>query len=238
MASYVFVCVDTQKDYFGGKYNIPNSKNILPNLQKLTEAARNHNVKVISTKGSYPSNLKDLSDTPDYSTTYPKHCIEGTEGSQFIDETRPDQPMIIEGNNIQFPMIHRTRNIVIPKNKFVVERNFKKEFAEPFEGNSYMESVMHNMGVPFMERPNYIIYGINVGPTALGLMRRGYEVHVVQDANIGFNGYPLRKDDIIPQQTAPQSEGGLLGQSTGMEYPAPEEDNAITFITTKDIIGG
>lgn len=239
MASYVFVNVDTQKDYFGGKYNIPNSKDIVPNLQRLTEAARNHNVKVISTKGSYPSNSKDLSDNPDYATTYPKHCMEGTEGSQFIDETRPDQPMIIEGNNIAFPMIHQTRNIVIPKNQFLVERNFKKEFAEPFDGNDYMESIMHNMGVPFMERPKYIIYGVNVGPTALGLMRRGYEVLVVEDCNIGFNGQRLRKEDIVPQQTQPADGGGMLGQqATGMEYPAPDEDKSIEFVTTKDILGG
>jgi nicotinamidase-related amidase len=238
---YVFVNVDTQKDYFVGEYKIPGATHIMGKLNDLTQGAKKYGVKVINTKGWYKGDSSEFSESPDYMVTYPKHCVMNTNGSQNIPETIPEQPFVIDwsvNTSIVFPMIHKSRNIVVNKDKLKIMRMGINEFAEPFDGNPYMESIMHNLGVPMMERPKYIIYGINVGPTALGLMKRGYDVHVVSDANINFTGTPLTKTDIIPQQTAPQDSNSLLGQEmSGMEYESSSEDTSIGFITTKEIIG-
>ena len=229
MNSNIFFNIDTQQDFFSrDSIDIPNGESILKNLSIVSNFLKEKNIKTIHTIRWFKPDSNFFSELPDYKKSFPKHCLFDTKGARFINETAPTNYFLINwiDGKLIFPEIHNNTNIVVTKKS-----------PSLFEGNTFTEALVNNLGVPFMERPNYIIYGINVGPTALGLMRRGYEVHIVQDANIGFNGYPLRKEDIIPQQTAPQSEGGLLGQSTGMEYPAPEEDNAITFITTKDIIG-
>lgn len=238
---YVFICVDTQKDYLN-KYQVPNLEIILPNLKSLTEAAKNYGVRVVTTRGWYKPDDVNLSDEPDYNNTYPKHCIMGTNGAQFLDETKPEQPLVIEWANatLNFPSIHQSRNIVISKSDFIVEKNFKKEFADPFESNTYFESIMHNLGITIMERPTYIIYGINVGPTALGLMRRGYDVYVVNDANVNLNGLPITKDDVLKTPKQQEVGKGLLNQemgTKGMEYGTKDDDTSLKFVTTDAIIG-
>ncbi len=237
---YVFICVDTQNDYFTGKYKIPNTEVVLPNLAKLTEAAKKYGVKVVTTRGWYKPDSECFNGEPDYVGTFPSHCIMATEGAHVIDEAKPEQPLTIDWANVtlNFPEIHQSRNIVINKSDFLVNRLNKKEFADPFEGNTYMESLMHNLGIPIMDRPTYIIYGINVGATALGLMKRGYDVYVVNDANVNYNGMPMTKEDIIQTHQVTQEGGGMLGsQMGGMDYEAPAEDESIKFVNTKELIG-
>ena len=238
---YVFICVDTQKDYTD-KYQIPNIEIILPKLKSLTEAAKSYGVRVVTTRGWYKPTDVHMSIEPDYENTYPKHCIMGTAGASFLEETKPEQPLVIDWANttLNFPSIHQSRNIVISKSDFLIEKNFKKDFADPFDGNEYFESIMHNLGITIMERPTYIIYGVNVGPTALGLMKRGYDVYVVNDANVNFNGMPLTKDDILKTPQQQQTGNGLLSQEmgmAGMEYQTTTDDTSLKFVTTDAIIG-
>ena len=100
-----------------------------------------------------------------------------------------------------------------------------KKSLDVFEGNQYFDAIIHNLGVPFMERPHYIVYGVEVGPTVLGLLRRGYEVTVVSDANINTNGQPFKKEDIITQQVSPDAD------------IKPKEVLALNFITTEKLVG-
>lgn len=183
---YIFWCVDTQKDLLEGSYKIPNAKSILKNLNDLTQIAKLNNIKVINSLGWYKPDSTFLSNTPDYDKTFPPHCLMNTEGANFINETTPENMFIIEwdGDSIFFPDLHKHRNIVV-----------KKKSIDIFEGNSISESLLHNLGIPFMERPKFIVYGFNIKPVVISLLKRGYEVIVVLDGNMGLNGQPFGESD-------------------------------------------
>lgn len=216
MGSVVFN-IDTQQDFFeGGLVDIPNHESILSNLEKISKVCKDNGTKVISTIRWFKDDSEFFSEMPDYRETFPKHCIKDTKGARFINQTAPDRYFLLnwEGGNLNFPEIHKNNNVVVTKKSLDV-----------FEGNQYFDAIIHNLGVPFMERPHYIVYGVEVGPTVLGLLRRGYEVTVVSDANINTNGQPFKKEDIITQQVSPDAD------------IKPKEVLALNFITTENLVG-
>lgn len=215
----IFFNVNTQRDFFEGSYKIPSAEHILNNLSDLTQYAKINNVKVVSTVGWYTSEAKHLSDTPDYNKTFPKHCLMNTEGAKFLRETSPESYFLMDWNSpqgIQFHDLHENNNVVVTKKT----RDF-------FEGNTYSESLIHNLGIPIMQRPTFLVYGVDIGPTVLGLLRRGYSVKVVEDANRNFNGMPFRKDDVIDKKQSPYLEQ----QSVNVVDETP-----LQFIPTKNVL--
>ena len=102
----------------------------------------------------------------------------------------------------------------------------KKEMGF-FEGNTYSESLIHNLGIPIMQRPLFMVYGINIGPVVLGLLKRGYSVKVVEDANRNLNGLPFKKSDIIEEKQNPYPD----------QIQAPLSDETpLQFLTTKQVL--
>lgn len=216
----IFFNVNTQRDFFeGGTYKIPSVEHILNNLNDITQYAKVRGAKVISTVGWYHPNSKFLSDTPDYNKTYPKHCLMNTEGAKFLKETSPDSYFLMDWNSpagLAFHELHENKNVVVTKR----ELDF-------FEGNTYSESLIHNLGIPIMQRPIFMVYGINIGPVVLGLLRRGYAVKVVEDANRNFNGMPFKKSDIIEEKQNPYPD----------QITAPLLDETpLQFITTQQVM--
>jgi hypothetical protein len=175
--------------------------------------------KVVSTVGWYHPNSKFLSDTPDYNKTYPKHCIMNTEGAKFLKETSPESYFLMDWNSpqgLQFHELHENNNVVVTKKS----RDF-------FEGNTYSESLVHNLGIPIMQRPIFLVYGIDIGPTVLGLLKRGYSVKVIDDANRNLNGMPFKKNDVIDEKQNPYPD----------QIVAPLIDETpLTFISTKEAL--
>lgn len=217
MASYVFFCVDTQQDFFkDGLVDIPNNESIVNNLEILTKLAQVNNVKTISSIRWFKEDSTFFSELPDYVETLPRHCIKDTKGARFINQTAPEKFYLLNWetpNGLAFQHIHNNRNIVVTK-----------KVEELFEGNSFFESIIHNLGVPFMERPTFIVYGVEVGKTVLGLLKRGYTVSVVSDANINVNGQPFKKEDIIKPQVSADKD------------IIPKEVLELNFIQTKNLL--
>ena len=210
----IFFNINTQRDFFeGGTYKIPSVEHILTNLNDITQYAKMRGAKVVSTVGWYHPNSKFLSDTPDYNKTYPKHCIMNTEGAKFLKETSPESYFLMDWNSpqgLQFHELHENNNVVVTKKS----RDF-------FEGNTYSESLVHNLGIPIMQRPIFLVYGIDIGPTVLGLLKRGYSVKVIDDANRNLNGMPFKKNDVIDEKQNPYPD----------QIVAP-----LTFISTKEAL--
>jgi nicotinamidase/pyrazinamidase len=218
MQEYVFFNVDTQKDFFEGSYRIPSVDNIVRNLNDITQYAKLKNIKVVNTAGWYKKDSPHLSNMPDFTETFPHHCLMETDGAKFIKETQPQKFTIIDWANpsgISLMDIHKNREIAITKSKF-----------DPFDGNPYGESLLHNLGVPIKQRPKFVVYGINVGPTVLGLLRRGYEVIVVLDANRNFDGVQFKQDDIIQEAGNPYPDQVQVKQNVDLQ-----------FITTESLLG-
>lgn len=215
----IFFNVNTQRDFFSGSYKIPSVEHILNNLNDITQYAKVRGAKVVSTVGWYHPNSSFLSDSPDYRKTYPKHCMMNTEGAKFLKETSPESYFLMDWNSpagLQFHQLHENNNVVVTKKSM-----------DFFEGNTYSESLIHNLGIPIMMRPNFLVYGIEIGPVVLGLLRRGYSVKVVEDANRNLNGMPFKKSDIIDQKQNPYPD----------QIQAPLLDETpLQFISTKDVL--
>jgi nicotinamidase/pyrazinamidase len=191
----VFWNVDTQVDFMEeeGKLPVPNAKTIKPNLKKLTEFAKQNRIKVVNTMDWHYKDSKELSDDPDFVDTFPPHCMANTPGVKFIEETSPEvgDTMVIDWvpqKGMNFHEIHKHRNIIIRKDAFDV-----------FEGNSLTEAIVNNLGIPFLDRPTFIVYGVatNVCVKAAveGITRRGYSVKVVTDAIKELPNIPNPIDD-------------------------------------------
>jgi len=215
----IFFNVNTQRDFFTGSYKVPSAENILDNLNDLTQYAKINHLKVVSVAGWYTENSKHLSDNPNYKDTFPKHCLINTEGAKFLKETSPDSYFLMDWNSstgIHFHEMHQNDNVVVTK-----------KTMDFFEGNPYSESLVHNLGIPIRQRPVFLVYGIDIGPTVKGLLRRGYTVKVVSDANRTLQGLPFKKEDVIDIKPNPYPD----------QIVAPLIDNTpLEFVTTNSII--
>ncbi len=94
----LFWDVDTQVDFMRatGKLYVPGSEEILPQLAALTAHAHAHTIRILATADDHVPGHRELSDTPDYSETFPPHCMRGTTGQQKIPETALRDPLLID----------------------------------------------------------------------------------------------------------------------------------------------
>ena len=179
----VFWNVDTQKDFMlkKGKLYIGGAEVIINNLITLTQLATEQSLKVINTADYHTFKTKEISDKPDFINTFPEHCMAGTEGMDFIDETNPtvdrDYCIISYRDNeiLDAGVINKRRNIVIHKDAFDV-----------FAGNP------HTKGILDIVRPKtVVVYGVAtdvcVDFAVKGLLKRGLIVIVVEDAIKGLS---------------------------------------------------
>src|ERR1700736_1979275 len=76
----IFWEVDMQADFMlpGGKLYVPGAEKLLPNIKKLTDAARNGRVFFVSHGCFHPP------DDPEFEI-FPPHCVKGTPGSDYIE---------------------------------------------------------------------------------------------------------------------------------------------------------
>ena len=173
----LFWNVDTQIDFMEptGKLYVKGAEKLKPILKKITTFAADNHIRVINTCDFHLINSNEFSANPDFISTFPLHCMAGTNGAEFIQETKPDLPAIIDwmtqlailpylANAKQF------RNIVIRKDAFDV-----------FEGNPYTTKVLNLLN------PNKVfVYGVTtnvcVDKAVCGLVGHGYKVFVFEDA--------------------------------------------------------
>ena len=179
MGKIIFWNVDTQKDFMNkdGKLSIAGADTIRKNLEELTDLARKYKIRVVNTVDYHLPNDKEISDNPDFKTTFPPHCLMMSDGAKFIKETDPkrdidDTYYIVAwvADFIHAEEIKYARNIIIRKNHFDV-----------FEGNSLTDKVLE-----LLKPDIVVVYGVAtnvcVNFAVLGLRKRGYTVLVVTDA--------------------------------------------------------
>jgi nicotinamidase/pyrazinamidase len=168
--------MNTQEDFFNdGPMKVPNSESIRPKLRALTEFAKDKKIKVVSVLSWNDPKAKWISTTPDYTNTFPEHCIANSTGTNFIQETLVDGDYFLIKNDAPY--------IVFPEMSMI-------------EGNKFADSVLNNLGTVMMQRPDYVLYGIGAGLIAKDLAKRGYDVKIVTDATIEFNGLPINYEEI------------------------------------------
>ena len=194
----IFINVNTQEDFFNdGTMKMDGTESIRNPLKALTEFAKANKIKTVNIISWNDPKAKWFSQTPDYTTTFPPHCIANTPGTNFIKETLVDSDyFLVKGDApyIVFPEIHKHRNLIIFKNAMNM-----------IEGNKFADSVMNNLGTTMMSRPEYVVYGIGAGLVAKDLTRRGYDVRLVTDATKEFNNLPVDYTELNLQLVTTES---------------------------------
>ncbi len=167
-----FYNVDTQVDFMEsyGTLYVPGAESIRATLFKITQYAKENNITVVNTSDFHEEDTPEFSDSPDFITTFPPHCVQGRHGFEYIEETTPEPPFVVYKSHEEVRgEILNCRNIILRKNQFDV-----------FKGNYMTETVVNSM--PEIA----IVYGVAtnycVNFVVEGLLRHGKRVYVVKDA--------------------------------------------------------
>ena len=165
--SVVFWEVDTQADFMlpGGKLYVPGAERLLPNIRRLTDAARQGLVFLVS-HGCYHTQ-----DDPEFQT-FPPHCIKGTEGSAFVPEALTDRVVIVPNET----------TAALPRDLFSYQQILlEKQTLDIFESR-HAGKLLKQFG----DDVEFVVFGVVteycVRFAAKGLLDRGRRVSVVQDA--------------------------------------------------------
>ncbi|MFA5797849.1 MAG: isochorismatase family protein [Candidatus Woesearchaeota archaeon] len=151
----LFWNVDTQYDFmrndeaYHGKLPVLNAHCIESNLEKITAYATRHAVRVVNTGDLHDKNSTELSDNPDYITTFPPHCIRGTLGAEYVPAVAPKDAYIIDwkDESIDTALLRKSRNIIIYKDAF--------DAFDSARGNRHTKNIVGEL------RPEtVVIYGV------------------------------------------------------------------------------
>ena len=79
---YAILVVDMLNDFINGKLRLEGVEKIIPNIQKLLDFARLHDIPIVYCNDSHLSNDREIK-------IWGKHAIKGTKGAQVIKELKP-----------------------------------------------------------------------------------------------------------------------------------------------------
>lgn len=164
---FIFWEVDTQADFMlpGGKLYVPGAERLLPNIRRLTDAARQGRVFLVS-HGCYHTK-----DDPEFKI-FPPHCVKGTAGSAYVPEALADKVVTVPND----PTAALPRDLA-PFQQILLE----KQTLDIFESR-HAEELLQRLG----SEAEFVVFGVVteycVRLAAKGLLDRGRRVSVVQDA--------------------------------------------------------
>ncbi|HZW93490.1 MAG TPA: isochorismatase family cysteine hydrolase [Candidatus Eremiobacteraceae bacterium] len=165
--NFIFWEVDTQVDFMlpGGKLYVLYAEKLLPNIRKLTDAARQGRVFLVS-HGCYHTK-----DDPEFST-FPPHCIKGTPGSAYVAEALTEKVVTVPNE----PMAELPKDL-LQYQQILLE----KQTLDIFQ-SLHAEELVNRLG----KDAEFVVFGVVteycVRFAAKGLLERGRRVFVVEDA--------------------------------------------------------
>jgi nicotinamidase/pyrazinamidase len=163
----VFWGVDPQADFMlpGGKLYVPGGEKLLPNIRRLTDLARQNRVFLVS-HGCYHT-----PDDPEFKL-FPPHCIKGTPGAAYVEEALTSNVAVVPNEpRASLPGdIFRYQQILLEKQTLDVFQSFHAE--------ELLNRLPHDA--------EFLVFGVVteycVRLAALGLLKRGRKVFIVEDA--------------------------------------------------------
>ena len=173
--------VDTQVDFVhaNGKLPVPDAESVVPAMGRLVRWAEAHGVVHLATADDHELTDPEISDEPDYESTYPPHCLRGTPGAARIAETAQRDPLPISLTPYPPGLIP---GLVEGRRELVVLKKTYSAFSNP-----NLEPVLAAI-VP----DEVILFGVATDvcnhAAIMGLLARGYRVAFVEDAARGLSG--------------------------------------------------
>jgi nicotinamidase/pyrazinamidase len=163
----VFWEVDAQADFMlpGGKLYVPGAEKLLPNIRRLTDAARQGRVFLVS-HGCY-----HIPEDPEFAV-FPPHCVKGTPGASLVSEALADR----------FITVPNEPAASLPADLSSYQQILlEKQTLDIFE-SLHADELVERLG-PDTE---FVVFGVVteycVRFAAKGLLARGRRVSVVRDA--------------------------------------------------------
>ena len=167
----IFWEVDVQADFMlpGGKLYVPGAEKIIPNVERLVQAARENGIFLVSSGDAHASG------DPEFNL-FPPHCVKGTPGARILPEglmqkhlTIPNAaPFALPANVFDYPQI-------------VLEKQTLDVFDNP-----KASELVRRIGDARGRDAEYVVFGVVteycVRCAAKGLLERGCRVAVVEDA--------------------------------------------------------
>ena len=161
----VFFDVDTQVDFMRptGRLYVPGAEQIVPNLQRLMNWARQNDVPVISSADAHAA------DDPEFKI-WPPHCVIGTPGQQRIPETQFPRPVVIPCRSGAF------QPPALWVGQYIVEKPTYSAQANP-NFDAILQALGTRRAVVFGVATEYCVLA-----DARDLRARGFTVDLVVDA--------------------------------------------------------
>lgn len=167
----IFWEVDTQADFLrpGGKLYVPGAERRIPNIQRLTDAARQGRVFLVSDACVHLPNDEEFK-------RFPPHCVRGTPGAEIVPEalaktffTIPNRP----GVKIP-PDLSKVQQVILEKQTLDVFDNPNTEF------------ILKRLNAFTDPDAEFFVFGVVtefcVRLAAKGLLQRGRRVSLITDA--------------------------------------------------------
>jgi nicotinamidase/pyrazinamidase len=98
MTKLIFWDVDTLYDFMNpdGKLYVTGSEEIVPAVKALTDYAHFNRIPIVASADKHELSDLEISDAPDWESTFPPHCMRGTRGQLKIEETQLQNPLVME----------------------------------------------------------------------------------------------------------------------------------------------
>jgi len=164
---FIFWEVDVQRDFMlpGGHLYVPGAEKLLPNIRRLTDAARQGRVLLVSHGCFHTPN------DPEFQT-FPPHCVKGTTGSELVPEALTEKVVRVANEAAaQLPEdLSKYQQVLL-----------EKQTLNVFESR-HAHDLVQRLG----NQAEFVVFGVVteycVSFAVKGLLERGRRVAVVQDA--------------------------------------------------------
>jgi len=167
--------VDTQVDFMlaDGKLAVPGAEGTIPAMKRLVEAARSAGIVHVASADDHELTDVEISEQPDFATTYPPHCLRGTRGARKIPETEQQDPVPITLEPLPARYLSGREFLLLKKNFDV--------FTNP-----NTEILLDHLG-----RDEIVVFGVATDvcddAAIRGFVERGRDVLFVEDAARGLD---------------------------------------------------
>lgn len=178
----VFWDVDTQVDFMrhDGRLYVDGAETIVANLAALTDFAHGNGIRIIGSSDNHDPTDDELSETPDFTDTFPPHCLRGTHGQSRIPETTLRDVLVVEPE-------HAVPDVLRLVDNHPGDILFHKRYFDVFT-NPNVSPVVEALGVD-----EIVLYGVALdvcnryAVEGLRVRHPGVAVTVVTDAVRAIN---------------------------------------------------
>ena len=173
----------------GGKLYVPGAEQTAPAMRALVDAARVAGIPHVASADDHELTDEEISDRPDFSATYPPHCLRGTRGARKVPETEQEDPVPIGLTELP-ERYFQGREFLLLKKHFDV-------FSNPNTDRL----------LQVLDPDEIVLFGVATDvcddAAIRGLVQRGRRVRFVEDAARGLD------DERVAACTAAWREGGV-----------------------------